>query len=353
MCRGQDERVVRGSFNCTLDCALWVGAAREESDSFALCVVPTLGEFLYDASGRLEGHIRTSTDGGKNIAEPVPSEHSNGKRGKRVTMTTPGDEQENNPADESATEDATDSTTEESTTEDATDSTTGRSRGFATENTRASATENTERPPHYRRNDESDEQNTGDEDSWALIVRDVGASLGAVALIGFYLFAISGVWPPMVAIESGSMEPNMNVNDLVFVMEADRFQPGDAQGDTGVVTAEKGDETGYTQFGDSGDVIVFAPNGNTDETPIIHRAMFWVEEGEDWTERADDAYLGSASSCADLEHTCPAPNDGFITKGDHNQVYDQVQRNDPVKSEWVIGTAEVQIPGLGWFRLQF
>jgi signal peptidase len=190
--------------------------------------------------------------------------------------------------------------------------------------------------------------------SWVLVFRDVVITVLAVALIGGYLFAISGVWPPMVAIESGSMEPNMNVNDMVFVMDNDRFEPAAAQGGTGVVTAHSGEAVGYTQYGKSGDVIIFEPGGDEDATPIIHRAMFWVEGGENWYDRANESYIGAADSCAELS-ACPAPNAGFITKGDANSGYDQASfggSNNPVKPDWVVGTAELRAPRLGWFRLQ-
>jgi signal peptidase len=199
------------------------------------------------------------------------------------------------------------------------------------------------------------EETTDDEDNWWLFVRDIATSVLAVLLIGAYLFSISGVWPPMVAIESGSMEPNMNVNDLVFVMESERFQPAEATADTGVVTARTGAETGYEQFGKSGDIIVFEPNGSSSKTPIIHRAMFWVEKGEDWVAMANESYLGGVSSCDQIQ-SCPASHDGFITKGDRNGQYDQAgfgQSNKPVKPEWIVGTAEVRIPELGWLRLRF
>ena len=191
---------------------------------------------------------------------------------------------------------------------------------------------------------------------WKLFARDLATSVVAVLLLGGFLFAISGVWPPMVAIESGSMEPNMAINDLAFVMDSDRFQPEAAgavgPGDTGIVTADVGDREGYTQFGNSGDVIVFEPDGRSDRTPIIHRAMFWVEAGEDWTERADPAHLNGAT-CGQLS-ACPAPHSGFITMGDDNPAYDQAGNRitEPVKPEWVVGTAEMRIPWLGWFRLQ-
>jgi signal peptidase len=193
-----------------------------------------------------------------------------------------------------------------------------------------------------------DEENN----SWAVVARDVVVTVLAVLLVGGYLFAISGVWPPMVAIESGSMEPNMDVNDMVFVMDEDRFQPAAAEGETGVVTAQRGAEAGYGQFGNPGDVIIIEPGGNDVRTPIIHRAMFWVEKGENWCDRANPDDLGRLTPSDDA---CEADHAGFITKGDANSNYDQAsfrRSTGPVKPEWIIGTAEVRLPKLGWFRLQ-
>ncbi|MFT4945929.1 MAG: signal peptidase [Natronomonas sp.] len=191
--------------------------------------------------------------------------------------------------------------------------------------------------------------NSGEPGEMAMFLREIATSIGAVLLIGLYIFMISGVWPPMVAIESGSMEPNMSQNDLVFVMETDRFHPETAHSNTGVVTAREGAGAGYQKFGNSGDVIVYQPQGSEAVTPIIHRAMFWVEEGENWCDRANDEYIPNSQLCEE------APHDGFITKGDHNPTYDQAGNGnlDPVKPEWIVGTAEVRIPGLGWLRLQF
>ncbi|MFC7074573.1 S26 family signal peptidase [Halovenus rubra] len=187
--------------------------------------------------------------------------------------------------------------------------------------------------------------------TWKLFTRDLVTSVLAVLLLGAYLFAISGVWPPMVAIESGSMEPHMEIDDLVFLMDADRFHPDEAHEETGVVTAAVGNETGYSSYGNSGDVIVFTPDGNGDTTPIIHRAMFWVGAGDNWCAQANPEYLGSLDTD---DKKCVAANAGFITKGDNNNRYDQasIQAENPVKPEWVVGTAEVRIPHLGWFRLQ-
>jgi signal peptidase len=184
-------------------------------------------------------------------------------------------------------------------------------------------------------------------------VKAIARDVLAVLLVGVLLFAASGVWPPLVAIESQSMTPHMEVGDLVFVMEEHRF-PGDAQqSGTGVVTAHAAADAGYRKFQQPGDVIVYNPDGNGRQTPIIHRAMFWVEAGENWYDEADQNDIGSADDCDELAN-CPAPHAGFITKGDANPRYDQVGANPfsgPVKPEWVVGTAEARVPYLGCVRL--
>lgn len=183
------------------------------------------------------------------------------------------------------------------------------------------------------------------------VVRELLISVVIVLLIAGILFGISGVWPPLVAVESDSMEDQIMTGDMVFVVEADRFSDGDAIGETGVVPADVGTEAGYERFDRPGDVIIFAPNGDADETPIIHRAHYWVEEGEDWTDRANADRLGNADGCDDIAH-CPAPHDGFITHGDNNAFYDQVQDDAaPVKDEWVVARAHLRIPLLGRIRL--
>lgn len=190
-----------------------------------------------------------------------------------------------------------------------------------------------------------------------VFVREALSSVAIVLLIGFLLFGLSGVWPPMVAVESSSMYPNMRVGDLVFVMEPARFPPGHAQEETGVVTYQVGQEKGYTKFGRPGDVVVYQPNGRNHPTQIIHRAMFWVEAGENWYDEADTSAIGGADSCRELPN-CPAPHSGFITKGDNNGEYDQVSpicgdgtTCEPIKPSWIVGTAEFRIPKLGCIKL--
>lgn len=178
---------------------------------------------------------------------------------------------------------------------------------------------------------------------------DVFIGISIILLLVAVLFALSGVWPPFVAIESGSMEPHMSAGDLVFLVEPDRYTTYDGAGGTELVTLESGATIGHTAFGKAGHVVVF--DTGSDEVPIIHRLHLWVEEGEDWYDRADPAYVGQAEDCAQLSN-CPAPHAGFITKGDANEGYDQVNNNmDVIRPEWIEGRAAVRIPFLGNLRL--
>lgn len=180
-------------------------------------------------------------------------------------------------------------------------------------------------PTRVKRFLESDDPRAG----W---VKDALWVVGVVAGIALLLFLASGTWPAVVAVESESMVPNMNVGDLVFVAAYDRY---------GELTSwEEGEATGFVRFGDSpdrqgnqvyGDVIIFRPNGDDTVHPIIHRAMSW--------------YDGNTTAA------------GYITKGDNNPSIDQaayypgIGQIQPVRKEWIVGKAIFKIPLVGYFPL--
>lgn len=181
-------------------------------------------------------------------------------------------------------------------------------------------------------------------------IREILSTVLTVALVGLLLFSISGVWPPMVAVESGSMQPEMNRGDLIYVVEENRFTSDQSYKETGVVTYKIGEKSDYTTFDGYGDVIIYKPYGDSGQTPVIHRAMFWVNSSENWYSKANPEYL-SGDSCEEIQN-CPAPHSGFVTKGDNNGYYDQTKGiSSPVRPNWIIGTAEIRIPYLGHIRL--
>jgi signal peptidase len=102
----------------------------------------------------------------------------------------------------------------------------------------------------------------------------------------------------MVSVDSGSMSPNLNIGDLVIVENASKSD---------IITYAEAKLTGYNSFNSSGDVILYHPYGNETRSLIISRAIQWVEKGESMWEN------GPA-----------APFAGYITKGDHNGVIDQM-----------------------------
>jgi len=137
-----------------------------------------------------------------------------------------------------------------------------------------------------------------------------------------------GISRPAVAVESGSMLPNIGIGDVVIIQSAQRTQ---------IITHTNGILSGYTSFNEYGDVILYRKFGSTEDTPIIHRAMYWVEEGE-------PMWSGGPA----------APHSGYVTKGDNNWGIDQksdTSEFQPVKEEWIIGVARWRIPWVGYLSL--
>ena len=164
---------------------------------------------------------------------------------------------------------------------------------------------------------------------WAGLFRDLVFVFVVVAVFSFASQVIFGLWTPMVAVESESMVPNIQIGDIIFMESMER---------TVVVTNAEGIQKNYTSFGEYGDVILYKPFGMGDRTPIIHRAMYYVETG-------GPMWSGGP----------PAPHAGYITKGDHNPSYDQkgsISYLQPVKKEWVTGVARIsRVPILGCISL--
>lgn len=163
-----------------------------------------------------------------------------------------------------------------------------------------------------------------------------------LVVTGGLLFIISGTWPLVVGVETGSMEPNIAKGDLVVLTAPDRFAPAAADTGIGIITHEQAKETGVETFGGYGSVVVFA-SPNSTGPPTIHRVHFTVNEGENWVAKANESFL-PAANCPAIEY-CPAPHRGFITKGDSNDYYDQASElGPPVRPDWIIGAARYRIP---------
>ncbi len=233
-------------------------------------------------------------------------------------------------------------------------------------------------------------------------------AVAAVILLGGYagLRAYSGVNPPFTVINSGSMMHSsdseidiIDTGDMLLVKDPDSKS---------ITTYVEGSKSGYRQFGEYGDVIVYTkPNQN-----IIHRAMIFLElssntggtvvwhipslEGYDnwnitnsamfsedttyrdicWNEETCELTLTSAQSgyyfwltdvgYAELDvpinlytlgKDADAGYSGYLTKGDNastNTRFDQtsgIYENKLVEEEIVRSVAVFEIPWLGSVKL--
>ncbi len=160
--------------------------------------------------------------------------------------------------------------------------------------------------------------------------KDVAVTLAFVLAITGALYLYAGVWPPLVSVEGTSMYPHMVTGDLVVLRGLDRVS---------VTPGLRAVDSGYRMFGGYGDVIVYSPMGNRSRVPVIHRAVYWVDEGQ-------EMWPGGP----------PAPHAGYITLGDNNFFYDQstsISPDEPVRPEWILGVSEYKIPYLGLLRALF
>jgi len=114
------------------------------------------------------------------------------------------------------------------------------------------------------------------EDGWKSWVRDLGIAVLIMVVILAGIYAYTQVWPPLVVVESSSMQHSgttsyigtIDTGDLVFVQAAPTR--------VDVITYLQGRASGYSTYGDYGDVIIFRLYYRPGETPIIHRAIMYV-----------------------------------------------------------------------------
>jgi len=219
-------------------------------------------------------------------------------------------------------------------------------------------------------------------------------ALAIIVVLLVSLWAYTQNWPPVYVVESNSMQhgPNdhlglINAGDMVLAQKIPFSQ---------ITTYVDGVQTGYSTYGEPGDVVLYWPNGQG-STPVIHRAILYLQ----WdppnsynasipsglpcgtAAGADFAYFPSQSGAAtcdtnhldgylDLYHVgwnsqtveidltpAVAPStlgdqSGLLTMGDNNSAPDQSGAN-PISSlvqpNWVIGVARGMIPWFGALKL--
>jgi signal peptidase I len=99
----------------------------------------------------------------------------------------------------------------------------------------------------------------------------VAVAIIVVLVAGLYAYTQN--WPPVYVVESDSMQHGssdilglINTGDLVLAQKVDPSQ---------ITTYVFGLRTGYSTYGEYGDVLLYEPNGIS-TTPIIHRAILFL-----------------------------------------------------------------------------
>jgi signal peptidase I len=229
----------------------------------------------------------------------------------------------------------------------------------------------------------------------------VALSIVVLMLVG--LFAFTQNWPPAYVVESGSMRHgtgdhvgDINAGDMVL---AEKVAP------TNIVPYVVGYRDGVRTYGEYGDVVLYHPNGNFGSTPIVHRAILYLQWdpgasaynatdlqglpcGHGGNRTAGELYYsgGGASGCGttDLNTNVDLYNvgwnssapevilylgnnvpyghhSGFVTMGDYNPYPDQTPTGGGggstptlsalVEPGWVIGVARGMLPWFGAIKL--
>lgn len=250
---------------------------------------------------------------------------------------------------------------------------------------------------HMRRRgqeEEEDEEEKDREDKPDLkstakgLGRDILIALVILIIFIGSIWAYTGNWPPVVVVQSGSMMHGtdsevgvIDTGDLVLVKKVESRND--------ITTYFEGKEKDYMTYDEYGDVIIYRKNGlDPDQaTPVIHRALFWLEFNAAATAADPDPSAGhfdipelgmedvtgevviatNFPSYAVNERDGPLivnlnriyglmrsdPHSGFVTKGDNNPIgnIDQYSTSTPVKPEWIIGKAKGEMPWFGLIKL--
>ncbi|UCE92023.1 MAG: S26 family signal peptidase [Methanobacteriota archaeon] len=191
-----------------------------------------------------------------------------------------------------------------------------------------------------------------------------------------------------MVVESDSMMHSEDNTSYVGVIDTgDMVLVKDVDSADDVTTYLRGFVDGHRTYGDYGDVIVYKKRGLDTATPIIHRAVLYLEVNSDhdsyrceglvdlpetkWTVTAGDSWDDITGMITIFDYGYnhdtvtvnvgsilnafrgSTPSSGFITKGDHNRWIDQTfgDNSAPVETDWIVGKARGEIPWFGLLKL--
>ncbi len=222
----------------------------------------------------------------------------------------------------------------------------------------------------------------------------VAVAIVVVLLVSLYAYTQN--WPPVYVIESDSMQHGasdvlgvINTGDLVLAQKIPTDQ---------ITPYVVGLATGYSTYGEYGDVLLYLPDGQG-STPIIHRAILYLQWnpasstynatelsglrcGNDsgaiynstslrggqcgttgLTGTLDLYRIGYRSATLSIPLASLGDHSGFLTMGDHNVIPTDCTNNcigepdqtsglsELVEPGWIVGVARGMIPWVGAVKL--
>lgn len=254
--------------------------------------------------------------------------------------------------------------------------------------------------------EEEDEEEKGPWKSAALdLIKDIVIAFIIVIIIIGSIYLYTGNWPPVVVVESNSMQHSNDESYLGVIDTGDLVLVKSIDSEDDIVPYMKGKRIGHETYSEYGDVLIFRKNGypSSSVTPVIHRAILWLEynetshsfdipelkhhkanvsaDGEWYVVGGEQRWYNLSGTIVlrDIGHDhLPVsinlgtilslyesqgvePHSGFITLGDNNGGgYDQGNMDDghgarvrPVKPEWIVGKGRGEIPWFGLIKLYF
>ncbi len=228
-----------------------------------------------------------------------------------------------------------------------------------------------------------------------LILRDVGVALLVVLIVFLILWAYSGVWPPIVVVESSSMQHDDFTSSVGVIDTGDLVLVQHTNSPKEIESFVHGQCSGHSTYGDEGDVIIYNELGGGDK-PIIHRVLVWLKynetnnsfdvpdlECEKWVNgvnwwatnyngtgppititeplninstlkihvvsayRNGDVDLNIRNYLDNINADDEWTDGGFVTLGDNNNIADRTL----IKHDWIVGKARGELPWFGLIKL--
>ncbi|MDR2846496.1 MAG: S26 family signal peptidase [Candidatus Methanoplasma sp.] len=205
------------------------------------------------------------------------------------------------------------------------------------------------------------------------------ALIAVVVLILGGVSHASGLNPPFTTVNSWSMQHGeesqlgvIDTGDMVLVKSPDKVD---------IVSYVEGSQTGYSKFGDYGDVIIY--KRGADQNPVIHRAILYLEyngngtwnapalkdfPGDRWSSSGGTGYnnLSGTLTISGLRYTHNInaslnldklaeenSHSGYVTMGDYNTAFDQSAGITAglIENERIKSVAWIEVPWVGSIKM--